>query len=103
MVSSKHGARLSETDIQELDEASNNLAAAATTIQRIKPSWGDPVVQLLILVNNTILRIREKGAGAFARYLQKHGLQKPQDASEERPAGDNASSSPISSPGEEER
>ena len=103
MVSSKHGARISETDLQQLDEASNHLAAAATTIQRAKPSWGDPVVQLLILANNTILRIRDKGAGAFARYLEKHGLQKTQDVTEAPPAADNPASSRISSPGEEER
>ena len=103
MVSSKHGARISEADIQQLDEASNHLAAAATTIQRMKTSWGDPVVQLLILANNTILRMRDKGAGAFARYLGKHGLQTSQATPGEPPAGESSPNSPNSSPGEEER
>jgi len=82
VVSSKHGARLSERDVQELDSASNALASAAAAIRRANPSWGEAVIQALILANQTIERLRDRGAATFARYLEKRGLQKPRDAPE---------------------
>jgi hypothetical protein len=80
MVSSKHGARLSERDVQELDGASNALASAAAAIRRANPSWGEAVVQALILANQVIERLRDRGAATFSRYLEKRGLQQPQEA-----------------------
>ena len=80
MVSSKYGARLSERDVQDLEGASNALASAAAGIRRANPSWGEAVVQALIVANQVIERLRDKGALAFARYLEKRGLQEPQDA-----------------------
>lgn len=98
-----HAARITRRDVVDLAAASEQLAIAAQTIRRANPTWGEAVVNLLIPANATITRLQNKGAAAFARYLEKHGLQKPQDASQEPPAGDTPSSQPIASPGEEER
>ena len=103
MVSSKHGARLSERDIQELDSASNALASAAAAIRRANPSWGEAVIQALILANQVIERLRDRGAATFARYLEKRGLSKPQDAAETAAAADVAPNSEFVPPTEEER
>jgi len=103
VVSSKHGARLSERDVQELDSASNALASAAAAIRRANPSWGEAVIQALILANQTIERLRDRGAATFARYLEKRGLHKPQDAPEIPAAAVDSPSSPIVAPGEEEQ
>ena len=84
-----HGARLTRRDIAELATASDQLAVAADTIRRMRPAWGEAVVNLLIAANVAVVRVQNKGAARFARYLQKHGLEKAQDASEGPAAGDN--------------
>lgn len=89
-----HGARLSAQDVTDLGIASGRLAAVADQIKRANPGWAAPVVQLLIEANDVIVRIQNKGAAAFSRYLEKHGLQKPQDASQESPAGEIAPEAP---------
>lgn len=98
MVSSKYGARLSQTDIQQLDSASNALASAAAAIRRANPSWGEAVVQALILANQVIERLRDRGAAAFARYLERRGLQKPQEPSAAIPATEDTDQEPIARP-----
>jgi hypothetical protein len=75
------GARITRRDVQELAIASEQLAVAADTIRGMGPKWGEAVVNLLIAVNLTITRLQNKGAAAFARYLEKHGTQSPVDAS----------------------
>ena len=95
-------ARLSERDIADLEISSQRLAAAAGAIRRANPTWGEAVVQSLIEVNNVVVRIQEKGARAFARYLERHGTKKPQDAPASSPAAEISPSSPIAAPGEEE-
>ena len=102
MVSSKHGARITESDVRDLDDASTCVANAAATIQRANPTYAEAVVQLLITANNTICRLRDKGGSAFARYLQKHGTGKPQDASEIAPVEGDADQALKSRPEEEE-
>jgi len=97
------GARLSERDVADLNQASDQLAVAAQAIRRANPNWGESVVALLILANTSIVRVRDKGAAAFARYLERHGVAKPQDALEAPAACIDSPSSPIASPGEEER
>ena len=102
MVSSKYGARLSETDVQQLDSASNALASAAAAIRRANPSWGEAVIQALILANQVIERLRDRGAAAFARHLERRGLGKPQDAAAETRATESADQGPIARPEPEE-
>jgi len=102
VVSSKHGARISVRDLQEIDSASNRLAAVAAQVKRANPAWAPAVIELLIEANDVILRIQAKGAGTFARYLEKRGLQSTQDAPETAAAAGIPASSPDATPGEEE-
>jgi hypothetical protein len=69
------GARISARDVQELNQASEHLATLAQQIQRVNPTWAATAIALLMQANNTIVRMQNKGAGAFARWLQKHGTQ----------------------------
>ena len=69
------GARLSRRDVQELNSASEALADAAHTIQQMRPQWGPAVVRLLVMANDVVVRVQNKGAEAFAKYLEKHGLK----------------------------
>ena len=82
-----HAARVTRRDVVDLGTASEQLAVAADTIRRMRPAWGEAVVNLLIAVNVTIERLQNKGAAAFARYLEKHGAQSPQDAIGDRAPG----------------
>ena len=76
------GARLRPQDVQELNQASEEMAAAAEIVKRTNPSWGAAVIQLLISANNRVVAIQNRGAATFARYLEKHGIQEPQDGSD---------------------
>lgn len=97
-----HAARVTRRDVTDLAVASEQLVVAADTIRRMKPNWGEAVVNLLIAANLTIERIQNKGAAAFARYLQKHGPQSPQDVPEAAAAGEDANQAPIERPEPEE-
>ena len=70
------GAKLTQRDLRELNEASEALALAANIIKRDKPRCMDLVVDQLIKANNVIVRVHDKGAGVFARYLEKKMKQK---------------------------
>jgi len=75
--------------VRDLNDASEALATAADTIKRINPSWSGTVIALLIRANETIVRIQNKGAAAFARYLERHGVKEPLQATEiEKPDDD---------------
>ena len=97
-----HGARLTRRDVQELAAASEQLAVVAQTIRDMGPKWGEAVVNLLIAVNVTIERIQNKGAATFARYLEKHGPQGAQDASETGPTYDCPTCGQFAPPEKEE-
>ncbi|HVH78593.1 MAG TPA: hypothetical protein VM782_04330 [Stellaceae bacterium] len=56
----------------DLAKASAAIAELAHTIQRANPVWAAASVQVLISVNETIVRLQNKGAEAFSRYLAKH-------------------------------
>src|ERR1700681_1497150 len=75
-----YGAKLTKRDVTELAQASEQLVVVADTIRMSGVKWGEVAVNLLIVVNNTVVRIQTKGAAAFARYLEKHPLEMPQDA-----------------------
>ena len=83
-----HGARITRRDVVELNTASEQLAVAADTIRRMRPAWGEAVVNLLIAVNATIARIQNKGATAFARYLERKDTQSPKVVSETEPTNE---------------
>jgi hypothetical protein len=70
-------ARLTLRDVSDLNYASEALAAAAEQVKRANPGWGPAVVQLLIQANDTVVRLQNKGAGAFARYMEKRGMKPP--------------------------
>jgi hypothetical protein len=97
-----HGSRLSRRDVTELATASEQLAVAAETIRRMRPAWGESVVNLLIAANLVIERIQNKGAATFARYLQKHGPQMPQDARDPADPDDQSDQVRPVAPGKEE-
>ncbi len=61
-------------DVSDLNVASEDLAAVAELIKRNRPSYQDAAVQLLVRANTTIVRIQNKGAGAYARYFERHRL-----------------------------
>lgn len=98
-----HGARITRRDVTELATASEQLAVAAETIRRLRPQWGEAVVNLLIAANLTIERLQNKGARAFARYLEKHGTQGAQDAPAAETPGDVLAEALKWPPDEEER
>lgn len=88
-------ARISRRDVADLDKASTTLAVAAAQIKRMNPAWADAVIQLMIEVNETIVRIQTKGANAFARYYERHGLTNAPDDGSEIPVGDSNSLPPV--------
>lgn len=73
------GPRLSRRMIRELNDASNSLAAAAETIQRANPAWAAGVINSIIVANNIVVGILERGGRAVERYNAKHGPQAGQD------------------------
>src|ERR1700726_1819008 len=73
------GSRLTRRDVTELAAASEQLALAANHIRGSGVRWAELVVNMLISANNTIVRIQNKGAAAFARYLEKHPPETPQE------------------------
>jgi hypothetical protein len=77
-------------DVADLNLASEDVAACATLIQRNRPSYEAAAVQLLVRANSTIVRIQNKGAGAFARYLERHGVQEPSGDTETAGPGEDA-------------
>jgi hypothetical protein len=95
-----YGAKLTRRDVSELAIASDQLVVAAETIRGMGPKWGEAAVNLLIAVNAVVTRIQNKGASAFARYLEKHQAQEAQDAKLEVSSGEDANPAPESIPGE---
>lgn len=81
------GPRLSRRDIRALNDASNSLAAAAETIQRANPAWAAGVINSIIVANNIVVGILERGGKAVERYTAKHGAQGAQDESSAPGAG----------------
>jgi len=72
-----HGARLSRRDVVELATSSEQLAVVSGMIRSSGVKWGEVAVNLLIVVNNNVVRIQSKGARAFARYLEKQNPMPP--------------------------
>jgi hypothetical protein len=68
-------ARLSMRDVNDLNQASEHLAALAEMIRRINPGWCEGAVNLIISVNNTVVRLQRKGAAAYSRYLERHDVK----------------------------
>src|ERR1700687_4797823 len=79
MSMDSYGAKLTKRDVTELAQASEQLVVVADMIRMSGVKWAEVAVNLLIVVNNTVVRIQTKGAAAFARYLEKHPSQKPQE------------------------
>ena len=70
-------ARVTKRDVADLMHASELLATVAAQIKRVNALWAPGVVQLLIDANTPICRIADKGARAFARYYESHGIVPP--------------------------
>ena len=68
------GPRLSRRDIRQLNDASNSLAAAAETVQRANPAWAAGVINAIIVANNIVVGILERGGRSVERYNAKHVL-----------------------------
>jgi hypothetical protein len=69
------GARLSLRDVQDLNTASESLAAAADTIKAMHPQWAPGIISLMIQANDIVVRVQNKGAAQFARYYAKKAAQ----------------------------
>jgi hypothetical protein len=76
------GTHVTRRDVVELAQASEQLAVVSNMIRSSGVKWGEVAVNLLIVVNNTVLRIQSKGARSFARYLERHP---PETARDEPP------------------
>jgi hypothetical protein len=59
-------------------------------------------VNLLIVVNQTVVRIQQKGASAFARYLEKHAPPESPLKAEIEKLDDELNQGRKTSPGEPE-
>lgn len=94
------GARLSRRDVQELNEASEALAAAAATISQMRPQWAPGVIRLLVVANDIVVRVQNKGAEAFAKYLERHGLKEAPGETEIAGAEDDPNQLPKTQPEE---
>ena len=77
-----YGAKITRRDVVDLAQASEQLAVVSNMIRSSGVKWAEVSVNLLIVANNTVVRIQQKGAAAFARYLEKHG---PETAEEDPP------------------
>lgn len=74
------GARISQRDIRELNDASERLALVANMIKRSHPAWMDDAIQLLIQANEVVVRIQNRGARVFQRYIEKHQVKRLESA-----------------------
>jgi len=81
-------ARLSQRDVQDLNQASEQLVGAFRTIEAMRPNWAPAVLQNLLAANQVVVRVQNKGAAAIARYLEKHGLKEAPGAAEAAGAED---------------
>jgi|SRR5882672_25635 len=97
-----HGARLSRRDVVELATSSEQLAVVSGMIRSSGVKWGEVAVNLLIVVNNNVVRIQSKGARAFARYLEKYPPQSAEAPAEVPDWGDAAKRASESIPDEDE-
>jgi hypothetical protein len=77
MSMDNRGARLSRRDVVDLAQASEQLAVVSGMIRSSGVKWAEVSVNLLIVANQTVVRIQQKGAGAFARYLEKQNPMPP--------------------------
>lgn len=96
-----HGARLTRRDVVDLAQSSEQLAVVSGMIRSSGVKWAEVAVNLLIVVNNNVVRIQSKGARAFARYLEKHGPQTPEAAAAEPIPDQEANQVAKSTPGED--
>jgi hypothetical protein len=97
-----YGAKLTKRDVTELAQASEQLVVVADMIRMSGVKWAEVAVNLLIVVNNTVVRIQTKGAAAFGRYLQKHPLETPKEEPAEAKPGEGANQAPKSTSDEPE-
>jgi len=72
-----YGAKLTKRDVTELAQASEQLVVVADMIRLSGVKWAEVAVNLLIVVNNTVVRIQTKGAAAFARRNLPVLVQRP--------------------------
>jgi hypothetical protein len=87
MSMDSYGAKLTQRDVVDLAQASTNMAVVAETIRSSGVRWADATINLLLIANNSVVRIQNKGAAAFARYLEKHPPKSP-DAAAAKPIPD---------------
>lgn len=95
-MSTSFGARLSFRDVKELDEASDRLVVVANSLQATRYANGPALVKLLSEANDSIERIKVKGAAAIARHLErKQGAAASSEAEipsdQENPQGEDQS------------
>jgi hypothetical protein len=84
------GPRLSRRDIVDLNKASQSLAAAAEVIQRANPAWAAGPINAIIVANDIVVRILEKGGRAVERYDARNQKAAGQDESSEAARGEDA-------------
>jgi len=90
-------------NIQDLSGDPKNLGGLLNLAGSATRQFLEHLLQSQSLaVNVTIERIQNKGAATFARYLEKHGPQGAQDASETGPTYDCPTCGQFAPPEKEE-
>ena len=74
-------ARITQPDIDDLDQASNDLALAYQLIAEAKPRCAAHVLPLIYRANATVVRMTDKGTAAFVRHFQTHPAKRPRKIS----------------------
>ena len=97
-----YGAKLTQRDVVDLAQASTNMAVVAETIRSSGVKWADATINLLLIANNSVVRIQNKGAAAFARYLEKHPPKSREAPAAEPIPAEDANQVDQSIPGEDE-
>lgn len=77
--------KLYPRDVEELHDASENLAIVADALRAAKYANGPALIQLLIKANEPIVRIMTKGAACIARSLERKGVVAAPDELEQGP------------------
>ena len=100
MQISRGAARLTQTHVHSLSEASDAIAAAARQIQRNNPQWGEATLALLILANDKVVNVMNVGAASIARYIEQHGIKEPGSPTDDQPPVERPEPDPNSQSGD---
>lgn len=70
--SARYAAKISQDEVDALDQASNDLALAYQLIAENKPRCAPHVLPLIYRANLAVVRLADKGTKAFVDYYRNH-------------------------------